>query len=201
MIRRPPRSTLFPYTTLFRSPLSRAGYLHCRSGLGLWPCRVPQTTLLLPLPCASRRSIPSSSRERSSASPLPCAASVLRYNPRHYGEAQNQGPAAGPTESPQNIGVGRKTAKRRGHSNGHFARPRGPGTSAGGGTARSDRAFTKGGGLPRFRPARFGRSARQLSAPRSLGHPGCATREKANVPFLCLEGPEKRFRTPCHGTP
>src|SRR5437899_6147379 len=47
-----------------------------------------------------------------------------------------------------------------------FARPRGPGTSAGGGTARSDRAFTKGGGLPRFRPARFGRSARQLSAPR-----------------------------------
>src|SRR5207249_902766 len=102
-----------------------AGYLHCRSGLGLWPCRVPQTTLLLPLPCASRRSIPSSSRERSSASPLPCAASVLRYNPRHYGEAQNQGPAAGPTESPQNIGVGRKTAKRRGHSNGHFARPRG----------------------------------------------------------------------------
>src|SRR3712207_7414560 len=25
MIRRPPRSTLFPYTTLFRSPLSRAG--------------------------------------------------------------------------------------------------------------------------------------------------------------------------------
>src|SRR5438093_4777611 len=25
MIRRPPRSTLFPYTTLFRSPTSRAG--------------------------------------------------------------------------------------------------------------------------------------------------------------------------------
>src|SRR2546427_5969347 len=25
MIRRPPRSTLFPYTTLFRSPLPRAG--------------------------------------------------------------------------------------------------------------------------------------------------------------------------------
>src|SRR3712207_9149599 len=27
MIRRPPRSTLFPYTTLFRSPLSGAGSL------------------------------------------------------------------------------------------------------------------------------------------------------------------------------
>src|SRR3712207_8873489 len=26
MIRRPPRSTLFPYTTLFRSPLSGLGY-------------------------------------------------------------------------------------------------------------------------------------------------------------------------------
>src|SRR3712207_7119191 len=33
MIRRPPRSTLFPYTTLFRSELDRpalaAGYCHC----------------------------------------------------------------------------------------------------------------------------------------------------------------------------
>src|SRR5690349_23302300 len=27
MLRRPPRSTLFPYTTLFRSPFSRAGIL------------------------------------------------------------------------------------------------------------------------------------------------------------------------------
>src|SRR3712207_7069238 len=30
MIRRPPRSTLFPYTTLFRSPLSRAQWPSCR---------------------------------------------------------------------------------------------------------------------------------------------------------------------------
>src|SRR5256885_6037835 len=38
MIRRPPRSTLFPYTTLFRSPLrSAAGTVsgtHCRSAEG-----------------------------------------------------------------------------------------------------------------------------------------------------------------------
>src|SRR5258707_7445084 len=27
MIRRPPRSTLFPYTTLFRSPVSRPGFV------------------------------------------------------------------------------------------------------------------------------------------------------------------------------
>src|SRR2546421_5718398 len=30
MIRRPPRSTLFPYTTLFRSPHPRWAYRHCR---------------------------------------------------------------------------------------------------------------------------------------------------------------------------
>src|SRR2546422_7668045 len=30
MIRRPPRSTLFPYTTLFRSPLPLADRLHAR---------------------------------------------------------------------------------------------------------------------------------------------------------------------------
>src|SRR5258708_18956056 len=30
MIRRPPRSTLFPYTTLFRSDLARAGTRHAR---------------------------------------------------------------------------------------------------------------------------------------------------------------------------
>src|SRR2546429_9776849 len=33
MIRRPPRSTLFPYTTLFRSPARGPGH-----GLGLGPC-------------------------------------------------------------------------------------------------------------------------------------------------------------------
>src|ERR1039458_8284498 len=34
MIRRPPRSTLFPYTTLFRSGSSRGAYRHrCHQGL------------------------------------------------------------------------------------------------------------------------------------------------------------------------
>src|SRR5256885_3601931 len=31
MIRRPPRSTLFPYTTLFRSIRARPGRLYCRT--------------------------------------------------------------------------------------------------------------------------------------------------------------------------
>src|SRR5438034_1708853 len=36
MIRRPPRSTLFPYTTLFRSPLCPAGSRHLHGGDPLW---------------------------------------------------------------------------------------------------------------------------------------------------------------------
>src|SRR3712207_7223210 len=34
MIRRPPRSTLFPYTTLFRSPLHRADHVGRHRGAG-----------------------------------------------------------------------------------------------------------------------------------------------------------------------
>src|SRR3712207_7079145 len=39
MIRRPPRSTLFPYTTLFRSPLDAVGRL--RHGRDAAPAREP----------------------------------------------------------------------------------------------------------------------------------------------------------------
>src|SRR3712207_7175222 len=37
MIRRPPRSTLFPYTTLFRSPVLCARVTHPAGGGGLMP--------------------------------------------------------------------------------------------------------------------------------------------------------------------
>src|SRR2546427_6805307 len=37
MIRRPPRSTLFPYTTLFRSELLVAGHVGDGAGMGLVP--------------------------------------------------------------------------------------------------------------------------------------------------------------------
>src|SRR5258707_1767222 len=46
MIRRPPRSTLFPYTTLFRSPvliLSQQASVHCNCRLGpfaTWQCKL-----------------------------------------------------------------------------------------------------------------------------------------------------------------
>src|SRR5690242_21030903 len=36
MIRRPPRSTLFPYTTLFRSPRDRTGFCRKRGGKEAW---------------------------------------------------------------------------------------------------------------------------------------------------------------------
>src|SRR3712207_7753414 len=44
MIRRPPRSTLFPYTTLFRSKIQTCSYK-----------ATPQTLTDLPLPVLSRR--------------------------------------------------------------------------------------------------------------------------------------------------
>src|SRR5687767_16007910 len=39
MIRRPPRSTLFPYTTLFRSEVDRAGITAFRDTMSLQPAR------------------------------------------------------------------------------------------------------------------------------------------------------------------
>src|SRR6266571_2568108 len=47
MIRRPPRSTLFPYTTLFRSPRLRAG---------LWPARAREPPGSAAPPAAACRS-------------------------------------------------------------------------------------------------------------------------------------------------
>src|SRR2546428_10348055 len=50
MIRRPPRSTLFPYTTLFRSRSSRQGLPGCQPGGVAESCRseLPQRSLLRP---------------------------------------------------------------------------------------------------------------------------------------------------------
>src|SRR2546430_12675324 len=61
MIRRPPRSTLFPYTTLFRSPapLWRAGVAETATAVRLSPPCVsgcPAITLPLPLREGDRKS-------------------------------------------------------------------------------------------------------------------------------------------------
>src|SRR2546422_7287701 len=42
MIRRPPRSTLFPYTTLFRSLWRRRNYTQKSSGTAVGPSRWPE---------------------------------------------------------------------------------------------------------------------------------------------------------------
>src|SRR2546422_7846996 len=50
MIRRPPRSTLFPYTTLFRSPRDQADEVECCSGfIANWLFQVPQIALVVAL--------------------------------------------------------------------------------------------------------------------------------------------------------
>src|SRR3712207_7831278 len=45
MIRRPPRSTLFPYTTLFRSPYGRRADTACRGRGGSGPAAVASRAL------------------------------------------------------------------------------------------------------------------------------------------------------------
>src|SRR2546425_4118775 len=50
MIRRPPRSTLFPYTTLFRSPIARGESKAARTALGSNPqCTMQSWQRGLPL--------------------------------------------------------------------------------------------------------------------------------------------------------
>src|SRR5258707_12054627 len=57
MIRRPPRSTLFPYTTLFRSKLCRCNRLHCarKNIVSISTTRAGSTTSLK-FPSDTRRS-------------------------------------------------------------------------------------------------------------------------------------------------
>src|SRR5256885_7627416 len=66
MIRRPPRSTLFPYTTLFRSPRARTPTSFaapcCRGDRRISPCSTP-----LPRPRAGARS-----EEHTSELQSPC---------------------------------------------------------------------------------------------------------------------------------
>src|SRR3712207_7443460 len=52
MIQRPPRSTLFPYTTLFRSGGSRAESLAYGAGLALWQQRLSEQVDAFVVPSA-----------------------------------------------------------------------------------------------------------------------------------------------------
>src|SRR5260370_10776189 len=66
MIRRPPRSTLFPYTTLFRSPSDpcRASKLKCDRGRPCSGCVLRDTTALC-YPDEERGPPPSDHKKRS----------------------------------------------------------------------------------------------------------------------------------------
>src|SRR5690242_21524734 len=65
MIRRPPRSTLFPYTTLFRSPANPKQYLFNGSYEDM-SCRTETFTVQEPPPPAGSGGAPTRSEEHTS---------------------------------------------------------------------------------------------------------------------------------------
>src|SRR3712207_8406197 len=80
MIRRPPRSTLFPYTTLFRSVVHRR-ILGC-AGESISLRWLPQRP-----PCASSRATPGAPRQRTR--PSACATGRARSE-EHTSELQSR---------------------------------------------------------------------------------------------------------------
>src|SRR3712207_8568547 len=54
MIRRPPRSTLFPYTTLFRSNLFKLGRNRSAWPIGEFKFRKPKAAIVLPMKVFTR---------------------------------------------------------------------------------------------------------------------------------------------------
>src|SRR2546427_3443096 len=79
MIRRPPRSTLFPYTTLFRSPRSGCSTSSCRERAG--PERSSRARPAFPgRPAATKN------RRRGKSSARSCA----RRSEEHTSELQSQ---------------------------------------------------------------------------------------------------------------
>src|SRR2546425_4841553 len=65
MIRRPPRSTLFPYTTLFRSQSRLAARLHSKNEVPTSSSHAPRT-----FPAAKRNQMPTSPRSEEHTSEL-----------------------------------------------------------------------------------------------------------------------------------
>src|SRR5688572_31619929 len=98
MIRRPPRSTLFPYTTLFRSPATSTAEPKCTSPT-MWPSAVwlmPTSITQAPGLIISPRSEEHTS-ELQSQSNLVCRLllekkkrDVLEGNHRHRQQAQDE---------------------------------------------------------------------------------------------------------------
>src|SRR5688572_32246173 len=83
MLRRPPRSTLFPYTTLFRSVLGRQHAVHGRDP-GAWPDRRGDGLQRLDGP------ISSTGRDDSRRQPAERDAGDVRRSEEHTSELQSQ---------------------------------------------------------------------------------------------------------------
>src|SRR5688572_31665426 len=87
MLRRPPRSTLFPYTTLFRSPLSpQATRGRCRARAGARLLDAPRSRADAP---ELRRRAPRAAALRVDPDRTPAPGSALRSE-EHTSELQSQ---------------------------------------------------------------------------------------------------------------
>src|SRR2546426_3823617 len=118
MIRRPPRSTLFPYTTLFRSPrrdragsgaaARRAVGGRCRRS-GTWPVdrstraprssRVSRNVRRLAPPCRDRKSTRLNSSHLVISYAVFCLKKKKNENNRHREDKKNARDARCPTQS------------------------------------------------------------------------------------------------------
>src|SRR6516225_8524625 len=107
MIRRPPRSTLFPYTTLFRSPSPHPPRPHRprrRPGVPAPPRRGPQARLTAdPPPSAVRQAA-----IRVQAGEPDVDAEVVEDEARQPGQRDEGGPAALPARGGPGVQVGRE---------------------------------------------------------------------------------------------
>src|ERR1035437_9651841 len=81
MIRRPPRSTLFPYTTLFRSYLSTAGTASF----------IPHTAEGLEMQLTDRKSTRLNSSHANISYAVFCLKKKITFNPRRMSSRQSSG--------------------------------------------------------------------------------------------------------------
>src|SRR2546426_7667728 len=88
MIRRPPRSTLFPYTTLFRSP-APCGDRHAGLDGAHHRCVGGHGKVLEPRVRAARQGHDARAARRRSSPPTPCSVEHDRRSEEHTSELQS----------------------------------------------------------------------------------------------------------------
>src|SRR5262249_37243936 len=106
MIRRPPRSTLFPYTTLFRSPPSPTKSSNLSETAEVPACNVPSRSPLPALAIAPETKLGTASSDRKSGSagmprPISYAVFCLKKQTSHVGPPTSRPPHHPPCPSLQ----------------------------------------------------------------------------------------------------